>query len=453
MKASIAVLAAAPARLRWAAVASLGAALAGCATFHTQPIDPQAEAAAFEARTLGPGPWSLAALQAEAAQRSPEWAIAQARRQTAEAAAITAGARPNPALSTSAQKNTSAEPGTKAWTYGLGLDIPIETAGKRDIRVARAAWLAQAAAYAEAEALRRIHGRVREAYIGAYPSDALARERSAVQASLSEETQKRLAAGMVSSGEALQARLATRQAALAVEEAQRRRADSLRKLAAAVSVPERAILGVQLPFTDLSGSALPRSAAIDAAAQTALQTRPDVLASLAEYEAAQATLQLEIAKQYPDLSIGPGYTWDAGALKWSLALGLVLPLFDRNQGPIAEAEAKRGEAAASFRAVQEQAIADIAAARAAYAQALRLLELTSAMADDQRTRLQSSERAFEAGASDRLALLAARLEASTAESARIEALLEAHRAAGQLETALRQPLPSASPASISKGQP
>lgn len=453
MKASTAEQAAARAHWRWLALPSLCAALTGCAHYVSEPIDPKAEAVAFESRTLGPGPWSLLALQAEAEQRSPDLAIARAQRKAAEATAITAGARPNPALSTSAQKNTSAERGTRAWTYDLGLSIPIETGGKRDIRLARAAWQALAAAYAEAEVLWRVRGKVREAYIGAFPVEQQARERAALQASLSEETQKRLNAGMVSSSEVLQTRLAARQAALAVEEAHRRRIESLHKLAASISVPERALEGSRLPFNDLSPEALPSAAVIGEATRTALQARPDVLASLAAYEASQTALQLEIAKQYPDLSIGPGYSWDAGALKWSLALGLMLPLFDRNQGPIAEAEAKREEAAASFRATQEQAIADIAAARAAYTQARRQLALNQAMTDDQAKRLRSAELAFRAGATDRLALLAAQVDASTAQSAYIDALLDAHRTAGLLETALRQALASRPELSSSKGQP
>lgn len=452
MKALIAEQATARARWRWLALPSLCAVLTGCAHYAPHSIDPQAEAAAFDARTLGSGPWSLAALQAEAVQHNPDLAIARAQRKAAEATAITAGARPNPALSTSAQRNTSAERGTKAWTYDLGLSVPIETAGKRDIRLAQAAWQAQAAAYAEAEAFWRVRGKVREAYIGAFPTEQQARERAALQASLSEETQKRLTAGMVSNGEALQTRLVARQAVLAVEDAHRRRIESLHKLAASIGVPERALEGSRLPFNDLSTKALPSAAVIDEAAKTALQARPDVLASLAAYEASQTALQLEIAKQYPDLSIGPGYSWDAGALKWSLALGLILPLFDRNRGPIAEAEAKREEAAASFRATQEQAIADIAAARAAYAQARRQLALAQAMADDQAKRLRSAELAFRAGATDRLALLAAQVEASTAQSTHIDALLDAHRTAGLLETALRQSLASHPELSSSKGQ-
>lgn len=448
MTSPLAALAAAFLRPRLA-VASLCLAIAGCASYQPRPIDPQAEAAAFDTRSIGSGPWRLAPLQDEAVRRHPDAASAAARRKAADAAARSAGARPNPTVSTSAQKNTSAGPGEQAWTYGLGLDIPIETAGKRDLRAARAAWLARAAEQAEAETLWRIRSRTREAYLAAYPLDGPAIERQRLQEDLARETDRRLSAGMVGSGEALQAHLAARQAQLGAQDATRRCDEGRRRLAASMGLPASALEAAQLPFDDLRAQALPSQEAIRSASERALQTRPDLLAALADYEASQVALQLEIARQYPDLSIGPGYTWDAGALKWSLGLALSLPLFDRNQGPIAEAEARREEAAASFRGVQEQASAEIGDARASYAQATKALDLSERIAVDQRARLHSAEAAFRAGAIDRLALLAARLEASAAESARTEALLEAFRAAGRVEDALRRPLDTTSP----KGQP
>ncbi|MDE2403006.1 MAG: TolC family protein [Burkholderiales bacterium] len=434
-------------------MACLCAAMSGCTTYQAQPINPETEAAAFEAHSLGPGPWTLARLQAEAERHHPDADIALAKRKAADAAAIAAGARANPTLSTSAQKNTSAEPGAHAWTYTLGLDFPLETAGMRDYRAAQAAWQARSAAYAQADALWHIRAHVREAYIGSYPLQGLAQERQAIREQLLKETQRRLAAGMVASDETLQARLAAKQAVLSAEEARQRRLDSLRKLAAAVGVPAHALDGTGLAFADLADEVLPDAARIGQASKSALQSRPDVLAALAEYEASQANLQLEIARQYPDITLGPGYSWDAGALKWSLGLSLALPLFDRNQGAIAQAEAKRQEAAATFRSVQAQAIADIGDALAAYSQAKQMLALVQGMAVDQGSRLRSTQLAFKAGAVDRLAMLEAQLEASLAESRRIEALLEAHRAAGRLEDALRQPL-SPSPSSLEpKGQP
>lgn len=449
MNPPFAVLATASVRLRWSACVC--AALAGCANYQPLPIDPQAEASAFELRSLGPGPWNLPTLQNEAVRRHPDAAAATARLKAAEAATLSAGARPNPSLSASVQKNTSADPGTKAWTDALGLDIPIEVAGKRDLRATRAAWLLQAAEQSQVEALWRIRSRTREAYVAAYPLDGSALERLSIQEDLARETDRRLAAGMVSSGEALQARLAARQARLTAEDATRQRDDGRRRLAAAIGVPFHALNKASLPFDDLRANALPSLDEIHHACANALQTRPDLLAKLAEYEATQTALQLEIARQYPDVAIGPGYTWDAGALKWSLGLAFSLPLFDRNRGPIAEAQAHRAEAAAAFRGLQEQAIAEIGEAQAAYAQAVKLLKLTDDMATDQRTRLRSAELSFQAGAIDRLALLGARLEASAAESSRTEAFLGAVKAAGRVEDALHQPLPLAS--TISKGQP
>lgn len=327
--------------------------------------------------------------------------------------------------------------------------MPLEVAGKRDLRLARATWLALAAEQTQTEALWRIQGRARDAYFAAAPIDRMYFERARIHEDLAKEIDRRLAAGMVGGGEALQARLAARQAQLAANDTQRRREEGLRKLAAATGLPARAIENAELPFDDLGGESLPDPDDVAKIARDALRVRPDVLAALAEYEASQAALQLEIARQYPDVSIGPGYTWDAGALKWSLGLALNIPIFDRNRGPIAEAQARRKEAAAAFRAVQEQAIAEIFDAQSTYGQVLRQLRATERIALDQRVRQRAADAAFQAGAVDRLALLAARLEAAAAETALEETRLDAHRSVGRVEDALRRTL---APNAL-KGQP
>jgi outer membrane protein TolC len=53
---------------------------------------------------------------------------------------------------------------------------------------------------------------------------------------------------------------------------------------------------------------------------------------LQDYTASQAALQAEIAKQYPDLRLGPGYDWDQGDHKWLLlGISLTLPILNRNE--------------------------------------------------------------------------------------------------------------------------
>ena len=63
-------------------------------------------------------------------------------------------------------------------------------------------------------------------------------------------------------------------------------------------------------------------------------------------------LRLEIARQYPDLHLNPGYEFDQADSKWALGLSIELPLLNQNQGPIAEAEARRLESAARFESLQ-----------------------------------------------------------------------------------------------------
>src|SRR5204862_2361235 len=75
--------------------------------------------------------------------------------------------------------------------------------------------------------------------------------------------------------------------------------------------------------------------------------------------AAEAAFQTEIAKQSPDVHVNPGYEYDQGDNKWSLGVSVELPILNQNQGPIAEARARREEAAARFNALQSKVLADI----------------------------------------------------------------------------------------------
>ncbi|HUY04913.1 MAG TPA: TolC family protein, partial [Rhodocyclaceae bacterium] len=172
----------------------------------------------------------------------------------------------------------------------------------------------------------------------------------------------------------------------------------------------------------------------------ALANRADLLAALARYAASQSALQLEIARQYPDLRIGPGYQWDQGAEKWSLGIGLTLPLFNRNQGQIARAKAQRELAAARFIALQARDIARTERALAGYRAALSALDTAQSLSATQQSRAQAAQRRFAAGDSDRSALDQAQLRALAAENTRLSASLQAQRALGALEDAIERPL-------------
>jgi outer membrane protein TolC len=161
---------------------------------------------------------------------------------------------------------------------------------------------------------------------------------------------------------------------------------------------------------------------------------------LADYAASQSALQLEIAKQYPDIRLGPGYEYDQGLHKWGLSVATdFLPVFTRNQGPIAEAEAKRAEAAARFLALQVQVIGDIDRAVATLASSQSQVRQIEVLLETQRQHVQAVERMVQAGAADQYELRSAQLEAATTEVARLDALVKVQQALSQLEDAMQYP--------------
>lgn len=72
-----------------------------------------------------------------------------------------------------------------------------------------------------------------------------------------------------------------------------------------------------------------------------LMQHPAIKAAMAAHDTSEAELQREIRRQYPELSVGPGFEHDDGNSKVGVGLGINLPLWNRNQEAIAQARAER----------------------------------------------------------------------------------------------------------------
>jgi outer membrane protein TolC len=170
-----------------------------------------------------------------------------------------------------------------------------------------------------------------------------------------------------------------------------------------------------------------------------------VLAALARYDSTRAGFTAEAAKRYPDLHFGPSYQWDQGASKWSLGVTLELPVFNRNEGPLAEALAKTRQAAADFNATQTHVIAEIDRALAAQTGATAVIASLAGVQAELTRRQQSLQERLAAGGADQLEVQNGRLELATAELALLDARTQAVAAAGQLEDALQVPFADLAP--------
>jgi cobalt-zinc-cadmium efflux system outer membrane protein len=441
-----------------AAVLSL---LAGCARFEAKPLLPQQTAEQFEARSLDDPQvkafleenlkhglagwplqeWDFDTLTLVALFYHPSLDVARAQWAVARAGVTTAGARPNPGADIAPQYASNAESGISPWIAALTLDTTIETAGKRSHRVERATQESESARLHLIEQAWQVRSRLRAHlldYAAAHRRVALLREARGIQQQTVKLLEGRLAAGAIASTDVTTARVALLKIQADLGAAQRQVVESRAGVAEALGVPLRALEGHEVKF-DLLPVEAGRDLESPEIRRRALHSRADILAALADYAASQSALQLEIARQYPDVHLGPGYEYDQGTHKWGLGVGAELPVLNRNEGPIAEAEAQRTAAAAQFLALQAQVIAEIDRALAARAAAQGQLRQADALQETQQQHVQSVEAMVEAGGADQLELSSARLEATLTELARLEVMVKVQQALGQLEDAVQVP--------------
>ena len=364
--------------------------------------------------------------------------MARAQYETARAAIRTAGARPNPTVALSPQIVT---PWTSwiAGTYGVDFDWTFETAGKRGGRrdVTRAQANAAAANVVTAEWKAR--AAVRKALLELFAAErraALLAEANGKQADVLRLLEERIKAGAASLLETSQPRLLAAQLRLQASDAARANAVARASLAEALGMSTGGLEGAKFSFAAFEKS----SGRPGSHRRAAMTHRADVLAALSDYAASEAALRLEVAKQYPDIHLNPGYQLDAGENKWTLGIGLTLPILNQNQGPIGEAEAKRREAAAKFNAVQAKVLADCDRAAAGVTGARAKLGTADEMLAEEGRQIESLTRIVTVGEGDRLALLSAEVERATTRLSRLDAQIELQAALGALEEATQMPL-------------
>jgi CRISPR system Cascade subunit CasA len=424
------------------AVLSAGLALSLQACVHYSPAPPQLARfpAALDARRLEEKPagatWTGADLLAAALARNPQVAEAKAKYLTAVAAARTAKQSPPMTLSLTGEYTKQ----TPHWGYGATADIPLDRGARRGTRITTAQLQALQAWYDYGEAAWTVRTALEKARVDLTSAEtevALADQAVNLRRERAARLERRVAAGEDDRFLSLTAQTELVTAERRLADAQARRGQALVALAKALGVGPAAVGGLILatsaeppPLTDLPTWRL------DAAL-----SRRDVLRALADYDLAENALRLEVAKQYPDVRIAPGYFWDHGLLKLPIVnLALTLPPYDLNRSAIAQAEAARAASGRALETVQANALSAVDMAVAALAAARANL-------DRVRTRdlpvarqvAASTARAVRAGEADRVQDLAARAVEIETELNLMDAERAVRTALADLEDALRRP--------------
>ncbi len=180
----------------------------------------------------------------------------------------------------------------------------------------------------------------------------------------------------------------------------------------------------------------------------ALDVRPDIKARRFAYSQREADLKLAKAYRIPDVTIGTGYAVQGAQgpdnpQQWALNLGLPLPLFNRNQGGIQQAEVAVQTAEADLNKTVNQVENEVEVAYRNLIQSRRLVEaFVTGVLDDARATLTIVERAYERGGATILDLLDAARTSRTIQQNYIEALFTYQHNLFQLESAVGQEIRS-----------
>jgi outer membrane protein TolC len=432
--------------------------LAGCAArrYTAAPIDAgisasqlesrnltDVELRSFEERNLGhpistwpPKTWDLQTLSLAALYFNPALDLARARLATAEGAVVTARARPNPTF--------DLVPGVPT-PYLLTQDLlfVIETAGKRGRRVQIAQDLDQAARFDLADSAWTVLTGLRLAllnYLVASRNLELVRSEQQIRQDQVAILERVLSAGEITRLDVDLARIELSKTQVATRTAEGQVADAKAVLAAAIGIPVTGLDGAQFSWPEMDTPPTTESLSADQVQHDAVLNRLDIRRSLAQYAASEAAVHSEIAKQYPNFNVGPGYTYEERHSFFTVGFSTSAPIFNRNQGPIAEAEGRRKEAAAAFLQTQAQVIARSERALGVYSSAAKEVAEAQSLYELEDSQRQTIQRTIGAGADNRLSLDGVQIQLSILARARLDALARAQRALGDLEDAVQRPL-------------
>jgi len=429
---------------------------AACVRYQPRPLDPTTHTAQVFRRDLGDTALLAAVARHAGRPEAYRWTDRQlavaaltlrsdlrrlrAEWHAAQAAVRSAGERPGVGVQGEVERRVGGREVEDPWVVGVSGVVHLELGGKRGARL-------QAAQAGVTVAESRLVGSSRAvavqtrlaagALVHALVEAVDASEEVQALEQVHALEQSRYAEAALAASELARTSTEIQNARLAQAEAEHAALTARAALAAVMALPAPALDSLVPVLGPSSGCGSLDSIAPAEFAAGAVQRRTEVATALAEYAVAESRLRLEVARQYPDLELGPGFVWDEGVHRWTLALALPALLGSRNRGAIMEADAARDVAGLHVAEAQDSVLADVdMAVQGCRGAALELVAADSVVAAAERLDRRERE-AYERGETSgleparvELQLLRARRARRAAERRLAQAALELERAAG-----------------------
>lgn len=363
-----------------------------------------------------------------------------------EAQARTFLQRQNPVLNLPLEHHSETAGDLSPWLIGLIFDFIYERPAKLQAKQDKADAEIQAALIAVSQSVWELRSDVKQAWIkytAALTLDSFIKDELTILEESLEILKKQLELGQTSNFEVSNTRLELQRLKLESSNHQTAISDDYHDLLALLGLPIEKMQAYA--FTPASDDVLPE---IDSTSQLdiqnlALHERYDVRQALFEYQAHEAALRLEIEKQYPDITLSPGFIFDQNDKIWALAASWVLPVFHHNQAQINEALAKRHLLQKQFQVLQSNLIYELAKYHHHYMTQVNSLKQADALVTELKNREEAYQKQYDSGYTGELDLLRSRLETLRAKRAYFEIRVSAHNSLTRLEALIQTPLQDA----------
>jgi outer membrane protein, heavy metal efflux system len=434
----------------------LALACAGCVRYQPRPVDPTIHPAEVVRRDLRDSALLAVVTRYAGRPETNRWTDRQlalagltlradlrrlrAEWRAAEAAVGTAGERPGIGVQGDVERRVGGREVEDPWVVGVAGVIQLELGGKRGARLQAAhagVMLAESRLVGSARAVAVETRLAAAALVHAQADAADAREEVRALERVHALERSRFAEAALDASELARTSTDIQNARLVQAELEHALLRARARLGAAMALPARALDSLAPVLDAPIGCASLDSMGPSAFAADAVQRRTEIATALAEYAISESRLRLEVARQYPDLELGPGFLWDEGVYRWTVAFALPALLGSRNRGAILEADASRDVAALHVAEVQDSVLADVdLALEGCRGSQLELAAADSVVAAAERLERRERE-AYERGETTTLEPARAELQLSRARRARRAAerrlslaSLELERAAG-----------------------
>lgn len=296
-----------------------------------------------------PRPLSLDDLLGIANQKNPTLRQANAQIAATYGKALEAGLYPNPTVGYSGEQ--IGVEGTAGEFQGGFVQQEIVTAGK--LKLSRDKYLARARA-AEWQATaqqQRVHNDLRRSFYQALGMIELASIRRELVKSAEDNlltTQERLNVGQANRADLHLAKAHLERARLERMMAENEFQEAWEQLTAMV--------GVEMPAQPLTGDLAENFSVCDweTVLSNLLQRSPELASAQAKLEADRITFQRERVQPIPNVTVrgAAGHNFEAGDTVYMAQVSLPLPLYDRNQGTVQQAQADLARQEAEVRRIE-----------------------------------------------------------------------------------------------------